>query len=300
MGHKDIASTAEPWLLLPILYSTKKQGQISEYSSKTSELAINEFIDNMPEQSTPYNKLLNDFLSSVYENYCQKGEVYFLDKTPRYYLIIPEIIKVFPNAKFVFLFRNPTNVYSSIIETWGEGRFKNTFNYEVDLNKGIKLLSEGCSLLKANSYSLRYEDLVINPKKILKDLFDYLELDFDESVLDNFSIQDTQGSFGDPTGVKDYSTIDTRPLNKWKNTFNTSFRKSLLSNYISKLDSNHLEMQGYSKVKILSEIKEIPVRQSFGIQDRIDYFQSKFVCYSKVNIFLGGSKRGWTKGLYLS
>jgi len=46
------------------------------------------------------------------------GKRFFLDKTPRYYFIIPELKNVFPEAKFIILLRNPLAVLSSILNTW--------------------------------------------------------------------------------------------------------------------------------------------------------------------------------------
>ena len=34
MSHNDISSVAEPWILLPQIYSLKKEGTLSEYSPK--------------------------------------------------------------------------------------------------------------------------------------------------------------------------------------------------------------------------------------------------------------------------
>ena len=40
---------------------------------------------------------------------------YVLDKTPRYYHILPELLELFPKAKFVLLQRNPLSVFASIL-----------------------------------------------------------------------------------------------------------------------------------------------------------------------------------------
>jgi hypothetical protein len=88
------------------------------------------------------------------------------------------------------------------------------------------LLSRGYSLIKDKSYGLSYEGLVENPVMSIKGLLDYLELDFDETILSNFISQDTKGTRGDPTGVKKYTEIDTSSLTIWKETFATNYRKN--------------------------------------------------------------------------
>ncbi len=85
-------------------------------------------------------------------NNADNGETYFLDKTPRYYLIIPEIAQIFPDAKFIFLFRNPLQVISSVMKTWCKGTLNGLHRYNNDLINGPQLLSEGYEILKDKSY----------------------------------------------------------------------------------------------------------------------------------------------------
>ena len=49
---------------------------------------------------------------------------YFLDKTPPYAHFLPELLRIFPEAKFVALWRNPLAVVASIVETFCGGRWE--------------------------------------------------------------------------------------------------------------------------------------------------------------------------------
>lgn len=173
MSHQDIASVAEPWILLPYINSIKLEGTLSDYSHITSSNAINDFINNLPNKDMDYYELLGDFLQSLYTKQCSKHEKYFLDKTPRYYNIIPEINKIYPNAKFIFLFRNPLHILSSIIETWCVGELDGLYIYHRDLYHGPKLLAEGYSILKNKAFSLQYEEFIKNPKNHRKYVYIY-------------------------------------------------------------------------------------------------------------------------------
>lgn len=46
----------------------------------------------------------------------------FLEKTPRNALNIPFLLEVFPNAKFIYLYREPKQNVASIIEAWKTGK----------------------------------------------------------------------------------------------------------------------------------------------------------------------------------
>lgn len=49
------------------------------------------------------------------------ANVLFLEKTPRNALNIPFLLKVFPDARFIYLHRDPRENIASIIEAWKEG-----------------------------------------------------------------------------------------------------------------------------------------------------------------------------------
>lgn len=51
------------------------------------------------------------------------GRVRMLEKTPKNALRIPFLAKVFPEARFIFLYRDPRQVLSSMMEAWESGRF---------------------------------------------------------------------------------------------------------------------------------------------------------------------------------
>lgn len=50
--------------------------------------------------------------------------VRMLEKTPKNSLRIPFLMRVFPEARFIYLYRDPRQVLSSMIEAWQSGRFR--------------------------------------------------------------------------------------------------------------------------------------------------------------------------------
>lgn len=299
MSHKDIASVAEPWLMLPFCYALKSEGILTEYTHTISYNAVEDFINNLPNKENDYYNALGNFANTLYKKQCTNNEIYFLDKTPRYYHIIPQIAKAFPEAKFIFLFRNPAHVMSSIMQTWCTGRFKKMYPYERDLNFGPIALSEGYKLLKNKSYAMQYEKYVSNPRKYTEEICNYLEIEFDEKMLSRFSSQDTKGRMGDPTGIKEYKSIDIGSLEKWKNTFNTNLRKKYLERYIKSIDNKVFEEQGYNKLEIIKEISELEVSNKQYLQDKIDLIYSNLFRVFKPHIWFGKSVRTWAKNRFL-
>lgn len=120
-GHPEIVTTSEPWILLPFLYVLKESGLFSEYGHSGCYKAVGDFFDGFPNGKDDYLKEVNCFTKKLYQKYINNEEKYFVDKTPRYSLIVDEIITTFPEAKVIFLWRNPLAIISSIIDTWGGG-----------------------------------------------------------------------------------------------------------------------------------------------------------------------------------
>ena len=54
----------------------------------------------------------------------QAGPVRLLEKTPKNSLRIPFLRQVFPDAVFVYLYRDPREVLASMLEAWESGRFR--------------------------------------------------------------------------------------------------------------------------------------------------------------------------------
>lgn len=278
MGHQMICSTAEPWILLPLSYSNKNSGIITEYNQATCYRAIEDFVSNLPNKEDDYYESLAEFVNKLYSKQCNKNEIYFLDKTPRYYLIIPEIARMFPEAKFIFLFRNPVAVLSSVITTWHKGRMRIGSNH-LDLYDGPHLLEEGRKLLKDKSITVKYEDLVNDLDTEIKKILLYLDLPFDQLTHIN-SYNELGGRLGDKKTSK--KKIHQDSTEKWKSVLNTRFRKRFAKKYVDKLGKNTIENSGYVIDDIKGEIDSIKPTIHLFRFDRTNLFLSWIVRFLKI------------------
>ncbi len=300
MTNKDIASVAEPWLLLPQIYVLKKQGTLSEFSSLTSNKGITDFINNLPQKEQDYLTSLRRFILELYEKQCKNNERYFLDKTPRYYLIINEINALFPDAKFIFLFRNPIHVYASILNTWGNNRLSKFHGNYNDLSEGFKMLSDGFVKFKNKSIAVNYENFILKPESELKKISQYLDLNIEVSALENFHKEETNGKLGDPTGTKLYTKISEEGLDKWKLSFNSLFRKKIAIRVIKKIDDQSFKLQGYDKNSIINDIKGLNNKKNnLFIIDLFDYYSSSFIRVFNLNL-LKNKEFLWVRKKFLS
>jgi len=150
-------------------------------------------------------KLISDKADQLYSDLSDDNTAYFLDKTPRYYFILEELYQRYPEARFVILKRDLISVLASIKKTWLAGRSIEALDaYSYDLIEGPLLLDQ---FIKERGGSprvkvLTYEDMVKAPNEGFGSLFDWLDLDFKEELLDYGDNRSFRGSLGDPNCPK--------------------------------------------------------------------------------------------------
>lgn len=262
-----VSTTAEPWVLLPLLYTEKDQGQFSEYWHGRTVEAIEDFCDALPEGKASYRAELKRLVMSLYELASDRDVEFFVDKTPRYHLIVDEIIAMFPEAKFIFLWRNPLGVASSIIETWSGNKF-NIYSYKIDLYKGLSKLIASYTHHREHVHGVRYEDLLTS-QEAWQELYDYVGLPFNPEHLGDLLSVQVEGRMGDPTGAKAYAGIDDAPLKKWQRAMANPIRRQWCKNYVNWLGAERMAEIGYDQKEQLETIRSMPLTASRLIPDTL-------------------------------
>jgi hypothetical protein len=268
-GHDRISTVSEPWILLPFCYACKSVGVFTEYNHGWAQSAVNEFIEQLPGKKSQYYQLLASFAHALYDKMADPGATYFLDKTPRYYLIIPQIAKMFPNAKFIFLFRDPVQILASIIQSFKQGKLRFHEHY-VDLYRGPDLLVNGFNGLREKSIVVHFDQLLRHPELQMKQIFDYLELKFDDTLIQRIGDARLKGSMGDKDGTARYQRLEIDATDKWKKVFNTPYRKYIAKKFIKRTNPETLKVFGSDRQTLLQSIDDVKVTNSGFLQDGCD------------------------------
>jgi hypothetical protein len=261
-----ISSAAEPWVLLPLVYALREHGASAEYSHYWANFALNDFVRELPNGKQDYLSAVGSAMRELYQKAAKNKDArYFLDKTPRYALIADEIMDIFPDGKFILLWRNPLAIVASIVETWGEGKWDVSM-CKVDLFDGMASLIAGYQAHPEKTLAIQYESFLTSTEKELIRIAEYLELKIDPDVLKTFSQISFRGKLGDPTGVKNYQAVDTAPLEKWKTVINNPLRKMWCRRYLRWLGEERLKIMGYDLKELLRELDstEMTLRNLFS------------------------------------
>lgn len=296
--HDAVSTSPEPWLALPFFYSLRPEGVRSIYGHKTLANAVNGFVDSLPAQKKDYMTAAASFLTEMYTLSSDPGSLYFLDKTPRYHLIIDDLMTAFPDAKFIFLWRNPLAVAASMIKTWGKGDW-NLYMFWVDLYRGLDSLVSSYNNNSDRSIAVRYEDLVASPDDEMQKVMSYLNLDYRPEIVSEFNqakIIDAPGR-GDPTGQYEYKEVSKGSVDRWLETLANPFRKKWSQNYLEWIGEERLNTMGYSFEELNTKIKTQRNRYGDYFSDIIRNAYGKVYCkYSLEDI---RSNKPLTDNIYI-
>ena len=256
-AHPEVSTTPEPWLLLPQLFAMRERGMLVRYGHVPAARAIREFAARLPNGDQDYAAELRRFILALYSKASADRGRYFLDKTPRYHLIAEELWRIFPEARWVFLWRNPLAVTASIVATWGKGKWRPD-QWSIDLVEGPRNLVSAYEGHRDEAFAVRYEDLIMDPMTAWPRLFGYLDLDFDPSLLDALPSVQLPGRMGDRTGAARYRGLSTEPLEKWKGVVRSPVRKLWCRAHLRRIGERELRVMGYDLRSLLAELDALP------------------------------------------
>lgn len=254
-AHDGVATAPEPWILLPQAYALRRSGVDAEYFQHLLATAVEDFSARLPRGEDDYLEGIREFALRLYTLAGEEGATHFVDKSPPYCLVAEEIMRIFPEGKFVFLWRNPLSVIASMVETWGPWR--PTF-MTADLFVGLPRLLAAHRAHGSHSHAIRFEDAVAGDRETWLALMRYLEIEFDEAALTGFAEVEVEGRMGDPTGRLAYRSLSSDPQEKWRATLANPVRREWCRRYLRFLGEERLAAMGYDLVQLTEELSSLP------------------------------------------
>jgi hypothetical protein len=286
MGHTDISSCGEPWLALPISMMNNQSESFSTYGHFSQVRAVENLFENLDGGRDEFLKQGGQFMQNVYENLNDQDSLYFLDKTPRYYKIIDDLKVMFPEAKFIFLTREPIAVFGSILN-YIEGAMYRLPTWEQDIVEGIPCLSAGIEASGGTGLHVSYESLVMDPESELKRILSYLELEMQPEMLD--SLADREINMGDPFGAKKYKSVSQSSLESWKLAINSKTKKRVARKWLEAVPSACFNTFGTSKEEQLEKLDRHQV--GFSACDICSWMVGATYFYNNLNVLRWSLRR---------
>ncbi len=300
-GHPEVQTSAETWLMLHPAYSLRQTGITTDYNARFAYKGVEEFLQNYTHGRSVYLDAIREWARVIYQDAIDKHQKHwFLDKTPRYFFIIPELYELFPRAKFIFLLRNPLAVLASELTTYVKGDWPVLGVFNKDLVSAPDWILEGIEHLGDKGYVIHYEKFVTDPQTAIPALCDYLGLDFHETMLDYSGTPKPVGKYNDPVGIDQHTRPSTGSVEKWKAMldddqslhFAQRYLETLGENTITKLGYDYKELSGILNSRTVSTKGLYP--WSIAIRPQSQWtFRQHFVS----DIYFGKKQRGSIRGL---
>lgn len=250
--HPEIHTTSEPWLMLHPLYALREVGYKAEYDSRLAKEGAESFLSQLVEDG---RQLYLNSVAQLYGTFYQQatklsGKKFFLDKTPRYYNIIPELHQTFPKAKFLILLRNPLAVLCSIISTWNQDHWLALHHSKHDLLDAPALLLNGIESIGSSATVLHYEEILENFDYEMGRVCNQLNIDFFPDLQNYGKTNLSFWAMGDQKSVYEQSKPDAANINRWLECISHPQIWRLVSDYLDFLGSETMLRLGYDYAEL--------------------------------------------------
>jgi hypothetical protein len=301
-GHPDIQTSAETWLMLHPVYGLRKRGIQTNYNANWAATGVSEFLDNYANGRRTYVEGIRSFAETIYGCVLEKhGKTLFLDKTPRYTMIIDDLYELFPAAKYVLLIRNPLAILKSELHTYVGDEWPTLSGFASDLLDAPSRIIAARETLGNAAFELKYEDLVSEPQPVVQRLCAFLGIEFDSGMLDYSDTPAPVGKMNDPVGIHRHTRPSTASLDKWKELGSHAQLRSFALSYLDALGDDTVSRLGYDPAKLRGQIQrtpvEVPVRYIYPWRlairppDRWRFRDNVTSAY-----LLAAQRRGWLHG----
>ena len=252
-SHPEVASIAEPWLLLPLISCFDERMTSSVYGHYFLKQALTDFHLEYPAFQSEYDAHVRQFVTETYGK-LSGNKKYFLDKTPRYYLIAEDLHRVFPESKFIYLLRNPLDVFDSTIETFCSDRLYKLAYCHTDLMHGLNLLCAPVAGGKPNIHSLTYEEFCAESETALRKICDFLNVAYSPEMLQDFTKVAFTGKLGDPKRNR-----IQRVAKNERHKALSIIRRHLYMRWIHNIKAESWAASGYSRTEVLTQLRARPM-----------------------------------------
>ena len=110
------------------------------------------------------------------------GKRFWAQQATSYIFYAREILDLMPDARFLYLLRNPYDICAS--EKRRAPRKDRLWAGVVSWNRGLRLATKLCKDFPKRLLIVRYEDIVADPVQLFRKVFDFVGVPFREKYLD--------------------------------------------------------------------------------------------------------------------
>ena len=202
-ANKDLCIPAETWYFPKLIRRSKIYGdfqtekQIQAYAHHVSMAKAESMKPFSEVFKFPEKKLVSTISKAGVTNYAEAYSAVMTDiaqrddksrwgdKSTFYSAYLETLAECFPKAKFIGLVRDPRAVVDSLHHTsWGKETYGNVINAAMRWRYGMESMQNAKAKLGDRLKLVKYEDFVADPEAIGRELCEFCELEFEQSMLE--------------------------------------------------------------------------------------------------------------------
>jgi len=170
-----------------------------------------------------YIQRMQNFYFDERKKYQQnKNSKIVIDKMPLNIIHIGEILRFFPNAKFVFALRNPYDcVLSCFMQQFqlnpAMKNFLSINSSAILYNLVMQLWTIYRKVFSINCHFVKYEETVLNFEKTTKDIYKFLDIIWSDETKNFYKTGKDRVDISTPSYDQVTSPLYSKSINRWKN-----------------------------------------------------------------------------------
>ena len=258
-AHDGVATASEPWLLFALLNPLKPVPVRPVHEGGVEE-AIADFAATLPGGMPTLEAELREAALRIYGRASPPGTRFYVDKTPHYITIADVIVRVLPDARYVFLTRNPLSMMASMAERFGAGLWSFPGWRRLVLFDFFDRFASAYERHRGIAHLARYEELVSGSEEPWRALTKHIGFDYDPSAGERFRSVELQGRLGDHGGVR-FDGLEQARTDAWREMIDDPYRQLFARMYLKRLGRERLALLGHDLDGLLADVRATPVRR---------------------------------------
>lgn len=233
-AHSELFITYEVRIILRFYEKLSEYGSLRELNNRKKLI-----IDLISEQETQtlfpnislksfdievcdsFAKIIEQLYASVLK---EKNKSVWGDKDPNHTNSIEFLNELFPHCRFIHIVRDGRDVALSLVSKhWGPNNFINAIKYwertAITTDRMLKMLPN------ERVFEVKYEDLVINSKDVLLKLCNFVDIEYQDDMLELYSLKAQSNEAVSERIQGIHSNLSSKPdkaqLYKWRESLSS-------------------------------------------------------------------------------
>jgi hypothetical protein len=263
-AHPEVFAPPEPHLIPPLAHlGFHERVDDAPYDPVITQIGLRELVAGMPGGEQDYLDGVRRFTDHLYARSIEPtGRRIYLDKTPAYALVLDFLAKLYPRARYIVLTRHPIAIWSSYVDSFFAGDSAAALARNPVLERYVPAIARFLRERPAPLIHVRYEELVRDPEKHLREICAFVGIDFRPSMVQygdaDAPARPVATGLGDPVSVDREKRPTTRSVGKWSAALATDpVRLAQCREIVARLADEDLGAWGFSAPELREELAAI-------------------------------------------